>query len=1314
MSSEDIIAIIKWGPLLFFLLVFLFAMIIGLIKGRRKSLKSAIYSFIYLILVYFLTPVIANLLMDISINDMTIEMRIEEIITNNDTIKNMVDEIPGIESILKSYPSAFISLFLFVVFVIIKPLLFPLYIVYSIIYNLIQKHVFKYSKYKRDENGKIMKNEKGKKIKEKHPKYRLTGGLIKGVECTLLSSMLLVPVGVITRLYKEGANASINKDLSTIEGLDKFKDYMSYLDAFNDSFIGKATNSIINEKAGGYLTKVEINGEKTTLEKELSNFVIAAVYLEESGLIKVLSNNLDLKTLDLSLLNIDKIDAAIEMLFESVTLKSIVADGVNYVLSNNLEENLIKLTEDGDIVDKIKYSNDKEVKNELLTVTKLIRDIVNSKLLVSYQNNSDNVIGVVNEVSLEDMQVLLNRVLSIKILSRSMPSLVTKLLKDAGLRETLKEEDNNEFVTLLLDVVKFVKTLDINHLDDITKGNVMDNLIACLYKEGAIKENSMDAFATFLSRATSSRIFDDVLVSQLNLLLENFEITLNSQMIVNVKSKQDWKNELLVLEDIFTLYNGYKENETVDFLVAKELIADLKNTKAMILSFPIAYQKLFPLIGIEVDASKIKYIDYSDDSANQDEIEFYSYWKQQLLHLDVISGELANLEIASISDISFNLLEEDRNIDSLATIVSEVFISDLLKDGVTEKLDELLSDLLKEYEITLNEDAIANVNNLVNTIPYYIVDNSEEVDVELIDGKYYIDSEQVSIEDGEVVYKGNHYALMNNSLKRIWKNELTNLSIIVKAIKTADYTSKENLTKILNAVDNMYLLKDVKKDLLIFAVKQINIIDVSNIDKDTISFTKEKEILLNVIDKYDLLKDIPTMDFKTIDDNTIEDLSYVLENVLESNLFGDYAADNIVSLSNQAGIELDRETVLEANTWETDLKLIRTASNMNDDSFNKETLESLLNGIENSSLLCESKNQLLIDTINKVNIEGVNIPDGLTGDDIVYADEKNAILVASDNLTLLESMSKEDFSLTSVDSDKISELLATLLKSKMFGDSVVDTLVGVFEDNSIKHDLDTTDNTNLINSIKSVDTKENWKKEIDLIKNLLAIDTKEEVTKDLFDSIEDTNNTKLLSGCRANLLLRMIKEIDRVQPEAGLNSEITVSYLVNGGTYDNYKVERDVLISLVELEGISGIDSINASTKDKFAGMLNNMKDSTVFASTYNDIVSDIVDSMATNDDLTDWGLNVDNTPDISDWNDELTALLLVKENAPEINEMTLSDVDPTLIGKTLDELDKSKIISGSESAANNIVKKLSGNEVTITKLPNQTWQEAFEAKFNK
>ena len=1314
MSEADIIAIIKWGPVVLLLLALLHGMLVGLIKGRRKALRRTIYVVLFVGGIYAFLPQITDFLMNLQIGDFQMRATIEGFVKDNKSLQEISSAIPALEQLIVQYPDALVSLVLFMITVLlILPLSFPIYWIYLIFYSIIEKLVFKYSKFKRDENGKILRNEKGKKIKDKKNKHRHTGAIIMGVQYCALSSVIFAPVGVITRLYKDGKDASVSKDLSSIEFLKEYKDILNYVDVFNDSIVGKIVNSQLSEAIIGYITPIEVNGNKSTLENELSNVVVAAVYLQDSGVLDlILKGNIDFKNLDLSQLNLAKIDEMINTLFESVTLDAIIGDGVNYVLEKPLKEVLTKYSSDADIVSKLKYSNSQEVKEELLRVSEIIRVAINSKLLELYQKNNNNVIGMVNEVSTSTVETLLNKILSIKILNKAMPSVVNKLLKDEGLSQELAEINSNELVSMVIDVLNLAKSLEVTHLDDLLKGNVMDNLVANLYENGAIKTNTKEALATFLARVSSSE-FSDVLAHQLNKILTKFEITLNGKMLMNVTTKEGWLQELAVLEGVFELYKGYKNENKVDFLVATELLEDLKTTKAMILAFPIAYQKLFPTIGIEVDVNKIKYIDYNAENVEEQERDFYQYWVGQLEHLDVISEELAKLNISSISDVSLDLLDLKANVVSLSKILGEVFTSDLLKDGTSKLLSDTLKKAIAEYEVTLPDNSIQNVNSKSEVNPYYIIVDSKEVEVSFASDKYYVLGEEVTIENDLVTYQGEIYELYENTIAKVWERELINLSDIVGVVKTGNFTEKTNLKIMLDSLDSMYLLEHCKTDLLMFAVKKTGLLptdDFNSIDKNSLSFSKEKTILLNVIEKHELLESISSIDFTTISDEKIEDLSYVLDNVLDSDIFADYAAKNIVNIAANADITLDKATVLNASSWQEDLTLMRTALNMNSDSFNKTTMESLLTGIEESTLLGDIKNDLLLDTAKKISITGVSIPSTLTSDELVYADEKNAILVASDNLTLLEDISGSEFSLSSVDSDKISELLAATLKSKMFSTSVIDSLVTVFNNNDIKNDLDTTNNDSLVASIKLLDTKEKWKSEIDLIKGLLEIDTKEEVSETLFTNIE---NSTLLGGCKANLLLRMINEINKNQPDLDLDTTITVTDLT-ANDYAQYKLEKQVLINLVSIEGVN-MDTINTSTKGTVATLLNNLKESEVFKNVYGDVVSDITTSMSDNEDLSDWGIVVNTNPVITDWNVELTALLTIKDNAASINAMDLETLDTTIVGNALDEMDKSKIIGGSANAANAIVAGITGVEdATITKADNETWTQAFDRQFGE
>lgn len=1309
MSSENIIAIIKWGPILLFLVVFLLGMLYGLIKGRRKSLRRFIYVLIYLVLIFLFTPKICELVMNINIDGVSVSTLIDDFIANNESINKIFNDVPGLQVLVKTYPNAIVSLALFLVLVLVGlPLSFPIYWIYMGVYALISKVVFSYSRFKKDENGNYIRNEKGKKIKDKKDKHRLTGALIKGTQGVIVTSIVFMPIGVITRLYEDGKEASVNKDLSNIEYLKNYKEIMKYLDVFNNSLIGKATNSKLNESLTGYLTQVETNEGKIALEEELSNIVVAAVYLEESGLIKLLSNKIDINTLNLETLRIEKIEAAIEMLFNSSALNTIVSDGVNYVLSNYLNDTFVNLTNDNNIIEKIKYNNATEVKEELLRVTDVLKTIINAKLLNVYQNNEGNYVAMVNSVSSNDVETILNKVLSIKILSKSMPGIVKGLLDDYGLKSSLTESDSSDLVKVIVDVVDLAHSLEITRIEDISEGNVVDNLVNILYENGTIKENSKEALASLLSRINSSRVFSEVLVEQLNKLLEESSVTLNSQMIVNVKTVEDWNKELMVLDNIVNLYNGYNKDNTIDFLEASELLDNLKNTKAMILAFPLAYQKLFPSIGIEIDSSKIEYIDYDKEGANEAEANFYKYWKDELLHIENISDELAKLNIKSVSDVSLDLLEIDSNVTSLSVIMSEMFTSDLLKDGVVTFLNDNLSSLVAEYGISLNEDAITNVNNVVNTTPYYIVIDDIEYEVNLVDDKYYIEGIEVVLNGNSVNYNSREYVLIDNTLARVWKHDLTRMSNIVSVIKTGKYSEKENLSILLNSLDEMYLLKDVKNDLLLYAVKELNVLPSDEYDrvesnKENIVFSEEKEILLNVIDHYELLTNL-NVDFANISDDEINDLATVLDNVLNSNIFGNYVATTIVDLANDdsVGVPLTLELVKDASSWESDLKLMKKALNMNTDAFNKESIEEILVGIKSSTLLGPIKEDILLDTIKKINITGVTLNTQLNSNEINYDLEMAAILTVANNLELIEDLAKEDFNLTNAINDNktidsLSNVLTDSLKSKIMADSVASNLVNVLENNGIKHDSGLSDNLKI-----TINDVSDWKSELDVIKTLIDIDQKSELTSAVFASLE---GSELLYPCRANLMIKMVESVG--------DSELivpTVSDLTDNG-YAKYIIEKELLLRVIELDDLD-TSNITDDNKSIISSVLDDMKESIIFENKYNELI----DTMA--EEITKKENSISIVSDRSNiyWDGEIDTLLEIKDTVDDLDTISVTDANAASnIAKVLDLIDRSDLItdSSSENVAASIIRRWTNkDDVTITKTG--TWEETFEAEIAK
>ena len=1321
MSQENILAIIKWGPILLFLIIFLCGLLIGMIQGNRRVIKRLIYVAIYTTCVILLLPMTTRAIMTVEVNGVTVNSYVNEILTENETVNDLFSQVPALREIVLEYPSALVSMALFFVLMFVGlPLSFPLYWVYMIFYALISKLIFKYSRFQKDEEGKYIRTEKGKKIKKKKH-HRVVAGVIKGSQYVIVTSMLFAPLGFVTRIYKEAQNTSERESLADITYFESFKDYLAYLDAYNNGFVGFVTDNPFNKAITNYLTQIDIDGNKTNVEEELTSVVKAAVYLEESGIIETLSTGADINTLDLTKLDVDKLELAITILFNAKSLDAVIGDGVNYVLNSYLSEQLVNLTGDTDIVSKLAYANSSEVKQDLLAVTGLLKEIINAQVLKHYQDNQGDVIKVINEVSTTDVEKILNKVLSIQILSKAMPGVLNGLLDDYGLVETLTREDNNEYVSLILDAVNLVKSLELTSMSALMEGDIVSNITNSLYKNGTIKNNTIDALAQLLSRVTSSEIFDDILVTQLNNVLSGMDIKLNAQMIANIKTKQEWKNELVVIDDLSTIYKDYTTENKVDFLRVNNLMNKLKDTKAMILAFPIAYKTIFPMMNIEIDPDKIVYIDYTKEDADEEEAKFYAYWKEQLVSLELISEYIAQLEITSIDGISLDLLKEEENQEVVANMLATAFDMDLLKSGVITYLDTMIGEMLSSYEIDLNEGAIAGVNSLVELYPNYVVIDEEEYNVDQ-DNKYYIDGAEYVV-DGE--------ELIPNTLNRVWLNEVKHLSVVVDTLTSSgDFTDQVTVSTILDAVDAMYLLKEVKVDLLLYAIDSTGLVDVSGINKSQIDFSKEKEVLINIISKMDTISGLGDINFKDMTSDEQEDLAYVLTNVIKSDVLSGVAIDAIVSaMTTGAGISHDEDTADSENAaliatikavtnWNEELEAIKELTSID----NAEDVSSaLFETIESSEILGACKYNIMITMIKTVNesltgdVESLVVPTitQLKAMVTVSGQEKSQYQLTKDLILDASSLENVDLS-TMNDSDisKLSEVIEKMKLSSVFVgkyNEFVNGLADVLIDANINHDDETgSDDAKLITTINTVS---DWEKELKAIKKVTTINGEEDVNDELFETVESST---ILGACKYNIMITFIDSINEgfgdgetqlTRPSVELlKSTITVS----GVTKSQYQLTKELIADVSKLSDLD-LSTIDNNGIVDTADIIEKMKASVVFVPKYDEFVETLVDNITN----ADYGVEAQ-ASGVDDWEKELTLLSNVTKGMNALKDIDKDSEDAAdIIGSLLEAMDESSLItkSSSQNVANKILTDLlnDDNDHVVNKDDDKSWTETFE-----
>ena len=183
-------------------------------------------------------------------------------------------------------------------------------------------------------------------------------------------------------------------------------------------------------------------------------------------------------------------------------------------------------------------------------------------------------------------------------------------------------------------------------------------------------------------------------------------------------------------------------------------------------------------------------------------------------------------------------------------------------------------------------------------------------------------------------------------------------------------------------------------------------------------------------------------------------------------------------------------------------------------------------------------------------------------------------------------------------------------------------------------------------------------------------------------------------------------------------SDVSVETLVGmDKKYTQYNREKDFLIKLVDLTDIDDISSIDDNNKGKVASALDAMKDSVVFDKEYNSLLTDMIkpikDIDVGNDKtLSDWGITINENPTIESWETEIDSLLIISDNMGMIAQYDIDDAknNTATIGVTLDALDNSSIISGTDKVAGKLVDNILGVDGTpITKDSDKTWKQTFD-----
>lgn len=1292
MDPEIIALIIKWGPLALVGVTFIYFFVVGVIRGTYKVMRRLIYVLLYVSLVFIFIDSISNFILDlnITINGVQgVRNFIVQTIESNEEVNKFLGYSPELKMLVIDSPEIILNPILFIVLVFIGlPLSLPIYWIYLIFWHIIMKLVFKRQKYEKDEDGNILRNDKGKKIKVRRKKRRLLGGLIRGVQGVVLICISLLPVNFVNRLYNRAKNTADLDDgetlCSSIEGAEFDESICKYLDIYNETIFAKlGGEKSLDRFVSDGLTSVKVNGEKVVLEDELGSIVETVVLINDSGLLKLLmSGEIDLETFDWNSINLDKINQAIDKLFGSYLISRVSEAGVRYVLNEVVNDKLVEVLKDDDIVSKLEYSGAQEIKEELQNLVSILQVGIDKGVVQLVVNNRDNLINIVNGIENGALETLLNKVLSIRILTKAMPSVIKAYGEEYGVNvpSSMTSELNNEIVSTFVNTVKFVKTLELTSLEELTEGDIVENLTTALFKNGALKSNSKDSLATLLHNINSSYLFKDVVSEQTNKLLKDKDYKIDARVLKYVDSKESWLKELDVLEDAFAIYDEYNNEETIHYEKVTDLLNDLGDTKVLISILPFAYDELLPQIGIEVDTSKLPSIDFGEDSENSSKLEFYKTWEDELKVLQNIAQEARVLELQSLEDISVDVLKEDTKVEALSAMVGEIYKSELLKEPFVLFFVDTVNEFVEDYDVEFTKEELLSIDT-----------------------------------------------------KDKWKNEFTNINNVLEIdFSNEDNITSSNLEIVFDSIGNMKLFETKKIEMLKYAVDMSDFLteqeynsivwpsDDATQEEINAFYNNETGILVNIVDKKDTIENLAN---DSIEDMDTDEIGELLNEVMDSSILSPIVVNKISSLLVDNGVKDDRDegssttnlknSIVGVSDWREELGSIKELVNSTNDisvttyheivaesRYNKDgesyspnpsgsylkvgenyyfidneylyklsgdeyvkdeengthlkvtetKVDELFAAIEESDLLKNSRANLLLKAVETIDI--VEVPSSVTVITLKennyedYNKEKNVIVEVSKKKNVFDNVST--MNLETIDVDEIGGLLDTVSTSDIFKPYLVSEIRKVFVSNDVKDDRDEDGSVvNLENSIGSVTS---WSKELGMIQDMLTmsedtfnsnVEVSEGVYKTrvevMFDNIEESD---LLKNSRANLLLKAVKTIDIVE----VPNTVTVDTL-RAEEYKDYNVEKDVVIEVGKNKNLfDGVATMDLKTIDttEIGSLLDTIYKSKIFKP---HLVGEIRKVFVSNDvrDDRDEGVSVTNLENsignVSSWSKELSII---------------------------------------------------------------------------
>lgn len=436
-------------------IVFVIFIGVGFLQGlcgvKKSALKFTCF-IVGIVLSAFLTPVISKAVMQIQLSYNGQMLSLSEIvldmINQSLDIQDITSATPALAELFQNVPLMVGNLLVFII------LCYIMSFISWVIYKVLALVFIKKDPYE-------MKQ--GKKVKVKTKKYRLWGGAIGVVQGFILMFVTFAPISGIVGLVNElststvvVAEETVDSELSptaTLLNENLPKDIKELLVAYDKTAVGWTTSIFgLDNVTFNNISSIRVNDYTISLRDEILN--LSNVYDNVSFLLEIDFNDIS----SLKVINYSKVEKAINYVFESNMLKSVMSDLVNYGFDEILKLDDIKNSKDyTDAITLIKneFNTDGQIlqnlKTEFLTCIDTLKLTADSGLLEMVVPEEDDSV-VVNEIidllsknNNELFNQLVDKTFGSKLITATVPVVVNMGINEL---ETLLENEFEKDVSL--------------------------------------------------------------------------------------------------------------------------------------------------------------------------------------------------------------------------------------------------------------------------------------------------------------------------------------------------------------------------------------------------------------------------------------------------------------------------------------------------------------------------------------------------------------------------------------------------------------------------------------------------------------------------------------------------------------------------------------------------------------------------------------------------------------------------------------------------------------------------------------------------